>query len=531
MLHETLRELVTTRGPGVLREAEELRGALDDFLAEDEATTGEVNVLVDAVRLGALPRLLTLLDGGAAPDAAISEVGDGLARDRGADDVRRPRWALAVLAYALGRIDGSIHLVAQPSTIDVHRGTQPLPPEESVAPAPPPPPPPPVAGQGASVGAPPPPPLPPVVSPTPEPAPPRVPPVIPEERSGRGRSVLVVLLALLLVAGLGIAGAWWWLNRDGDDPTADDTEETSSPSDEPTDKKKKKPKPLTGALPDNELVTSLLVGEEERLYRVDAETGEAREISAGPADTLPTISPDRTSVIYLAQKASGGRQLRIIDLEEETNDPLFPPGSPCEYGNRPSFNPNGTQFVLTCSTSSGAGTGLYVASVDGEARQISATSVGAPTWGADGYVYYYAGKEFQDSAIFRIPEAGGESEQVSPADSGFSYADPDWSEAGLLYLRLSERGDLPEDQGTPEGEVVYVDAGGTEQVVDIGETVGHPSWSADGQAVVFLIDDSAGVERVGVASLDDPGSWRPLEVKVDGTVVDGNPSAPAWGSR
>lgn len=527
MLHVTLRELVTTRGPGVLRDAEELRGALDDFLAEDEATTGEVNVLVDAVRLGALPRLLTLLDGGAVPDAAISEVGDGLARDRGSDDVRRPRWALAVFAYALGRIDGSTHLAAAPpGTAYIDRATQPLPDEAAASVGVPPPPPP--ADLGAPVGGVLPPPPPPVVEPTPEPEPP-VPPVSPEERK-RSRGALAMLLVLLLVAGAGAVAAWWWLNRDDDTSADDDSSETSSPSDEPTKKKKKKDEPLTGELPDNELVTSLLVGDEEtgqeKLYRVDAETGEAKEISQSPA-TLPTITPDRRSVIYLVPTASGGRQLRIIDLVDETDEQLFPEGSPCEYGNRPAFSPNGMRFVVTCADSSGAGTGLYTASIGGEPTQISTLSVGAPTWGSDGFIYFFTGKEFDDAAIQRIGEAGGDPEQVTDPGSGFTYADPDFSDTGLLYLRLGER---PEE-GTPEGEVVYLDASGTEQLVDIGETVGHPAWSADGKSVVFLIDDSAGAERVAVTSLDDPSAWRLLDITVDGDAVDGNPTAPAWGTR
>src|SRR5690349_162536 len=88
-LHESLRELVSVRGAGVVDEAEELRGALDDFLAEDEATLGELNLLVDAVRLGALRRVLDVLAHGAQPQAAIREAGATLARDRGTDDPSR----------------------------------------------------------------------------------------------------------------------------------------------------------------------------------------------------------------------------------------------------------------------------------------------------------------------------------------------------------------------------------------------------------------------------------------------------------
>ena len=107
-LHHSLRELVTVRGTGVVDEAEEFRGVLDDFLAEDEATLGELNLLVDAVRLGALRRVLDVMANGAAPEAAIREAGAALARDRGTDDPTRSCWALATLCFALGKIDESM---------------------------------------------------------------------------------------------------------------------------------------------------------------------------------------------------------------------------------------------------------------------------------------------------------------------------------------------------------------------------------------------------------------------------------------
>ncbi len=103
-LHESLRDLVTSRGRGVVEDGSEFRAALDDYLTEDEVTLGELNLLSDAVKLGAVARLLDLLDHGAAPAAAVEAVGSALARDRGTDDVRRATWALGVIGYALGRV-------------------------------------------------------------------------------------------------------------------------------------------------------------------------------------------------------------------------------------------------------------------------------------------------------------------------------------------------------------------------------------------------------------------------------------------
>ena len=109
-LHESLRDMVTSRGRGVVEDGSEFRAALDDYLTEDEVTPGELNLLADAVRLGAVSRLLDLLDHGAAPAAAVQAAGSSLARDRGSDDVRRATWALGVIGYALGQVPRDLPL-------------------------------------------------------------------------------------------------------------------------------------------------------------------------------------------------------------------------------------------------------------------------------------------------------------------------------------------------------------------------------------------------------------------------------------
>ena len=106
-LHEQLRSLVSQHGTGIVDTAEQFRGALDDYLTEEDATQGELNLLVDSVRLGGVERLLAMLDNGADPDAAVREAGGELARDRSSDE-QRSRWAIAAMGYALGRIDAAI---------------------------------------------------------------------------------------------------------------------------------------------------------------------------------------------------------------------------------------------------------------------------------------------------------------------------------------------------------------------------------------------------------------------------------------
>lgn len=103
-LHESLAQLARDHGESLFLEADAFRGALDDYLDEGSASTGTINLLTDAVRLGALQGMLTMLDSGAGVEDAVESAGQRLSRDRGSADVTGSQWACAVLGYALGRV-------------------------------------------------------------------------------------------------------------------------------------------------------------------------------------------------------------------------------------------------------------------------------------------------------------------------------------------------------------------------------------------------------------------------------------------
>lgn len=103
-LHEAIRELVDAHGVSMFSDAGGFRGVLDDVLEEDQATTGDINLLVDAVRFDAVTPLSAMIDGGADPTRAVEEAGQRLARDRGGADHIAASWAAAVLGYAVGKV-------------------------------------------------------------------------------------------------------------------------------------------------------------------------------------------------------------------------------------------------------------------------------------------------------------------------------------------------------------------------------------------------------------------------------------------
>lgn len=137
-VHQQIAELVEAVGSNVFTDADAFRGALDDFLDDEAASRGELNLLIDCVRLGVFGQLRTQLDNGADPEQAVDMLGDQLARDRGQADTASARWALAVLAFAIGRLpDEAVvqrRLMIPPATTQL--GAPP-----SALPAPPPPPP------------------------------------------------------------------------------------------------------------------------------------------------------------------------------------------------------------------------------------------------------------------------------------------------------------------------------------------------------------------------------------------------------
>lgn len=101
-----LKTLVERYGSSVLDDADGLRATLDDFL-EDNASPGEVNLIVDAVRFGSLERLRSVLGQGADPRAATADVAETLAQRRGGDG-DSAYWACAVLGYAAGLLPGEL---------------------------------------------------------------------------------------------------------------------------------------------------------------------------------------------------------------------------------------------------------------------------------------------------------------------------------------------------------------------------------------------------------------------------------------
>ncbi|WP_322938630.1 TolB family protein [Nocardioides bizhenqiangii] len=523
-LHHSLRDLVSVRGAGVVDEAEEFRGVLDDFLAEDEATLGELNLLVDAVRLGALRRVLDVMDHGAAPQAAIREAGAALARDRGTDDPTRSCWALASLGFALGKVDESTVRTFLGDTGTMSAPSRPVPP---IAPAPDP-----VATgpttaerpttealpDGAAAAAPPaaqpgaaPSPAPPTAAPQPAPYAGPVPPVIPEQRSSRAGVYLLILLVALLLGGLIATGI---ILLRSDDPTA---------SDEPTSDAPDAGESAAKALvPRSAMLVPYVVDNISRIYQVDTLTGESEPMtSAGVDARLPTISPDRRTMTY--QLGAPPSVVRSVDLETGEERDLFDADGDCGTAGRPAWSPDGSRFAVVCSGIDKVVDGIWVANADGSGltEVVPDPDVnGSPTWISDTeFVFPIEEVESAPLTFWKSDADGSRIEQMDVELDGFlSHAD--WSPtAERLIFLVSPDAEM-------EGAVWTVDVDGEDAELVADGSYAHPVWSPDGDAIGVTSYDEEGEESLAYIPLDDPEN--PVIVP---DPPPGDIGVPVWGTR
>ncbi len=557
-VHDLLRELVETRGAGVVGDADQFRGALDDFLGEHEATRGEINLLVDAVRLGAVNRVVTMLDHGADPGAAIAEVAVELARDRGADSATGARWALGVIGYALGKVPADLLGAARPSSVPapaqrpITASPPPSVPDLSTEPTDPPshpsfprpesepaPPPPP---EPARIPAPPtnlagdPPerpgtttlpehatePVPdstPAATPAPPPGPPPFQPASPAPPQQRGRGRLVaVLVAVVLVVAAGVAA--FLLLSDGDDPdtASDDTgssEEAGGDSATPGDS--------LSTLPVTAVVLPVTVDDVTSLYVLDTADRSVEQLTDGPDDRLASISPDRTTVLFLqpAPEAHGRRAPFLLDVESGEERPLFGDSSPCDYVGRGAWSPSGNGVVFKCVNAAGEYVGTHVVGLDGQ-EQAEVVPDGYPDGGItfsseSTLIYARSDGSGAPSTLWQYDLSDGVSTQLTDGPGPDSR--PDWSEENgvALFFRSPDEG--PEARGELWTWSPYEG----ERLLDVGQPVLDGALSGDGTLLLYIVDTDDG-ERLASSPYTDPSDVTVYEE------IPGEPGAPAGGT-
>ena len=340
------------------------------------------------------------------------------------------------------------------------------------------------------------------------------------------------MAALLLVVAAGVVGAILLTQGADDDPdeasdsSSSGSGDAASPSDDAGGSASASSPPdgsgAGASLPVTSVVLPVTVDGDTSLYVVDTEDGSASQLSQGTDDRLPSISPDRTTVIFLRpeQRGTGLRAPQVLDLTTGEERPLFDESSPCLHSGRPAWSPSGDQLVVSCVNDESEYIGTYVVGLDGQ-KQMDVVPDGIPdggiTWTSDSTLLYARSDgSGEPTTLWTYDLGDGASTQVSSGPGWDSH--PDWSdENGVAIFQRSE-----EDGPDVRGDLWTISPTEGEMKLEIGQPVAHGALSADGSLLLFIVDTDDD-ERLASAPFADPS---------DVTIYDqvpGEPGAPAGG--
>jgi Tol biopolymer transport system component len=328
------------------------------------------------------------------------------------------------------------------------------------------------------------------------------------------------LVAATVVAAVLLTGG----DRQPDDAGGQDPSQSPGTQPTPTQATPTSPPVATTIPEDNLLVAVTNDSGNSRIISVNVRTGERERLTDGPADVLPALSPDRSTVIYLKQIADQQTIPYVLDVASGRERPLLNATSPCTYSIRPAWNPSGDQLALLC-VDGGVATGMYIVDLDGQLVADLATPgtpEGAPTWTSDDQlVYTQAGADANSpTTLWSINADGSSPTELTDGSTG-SDSHPDWSEeAGLLLFSRTEEGSNYGNLGVLDAQLNPVDGG-----VSQGLSVAHPVWSPDGTEVAFTMLDDTRAPRLWVGPVDASGE----PTMVPG--IEGAPGPPVWASR
>lgn len=281
-------------------------------------------------------------------------------------------------------------------------------------------------------------------------------------------------------------------------------------------------------LPESVLLVTSDQGSGRELLAVDVETGEHEPVGES-SYRLPTISPDRSWVVYLTETG----EPRLMRPDGSEDQELLSPQArlDCPRTSRPAWNADGDMVALTCLDDEQQTLGIWqVDPATGElgTRVVGDVGVvGAPTWGADGRIYFAALTDGDGSptALWSAPEGGeDEPERLTSGEEGWD-SHPDWSEAGVLFLRSPATEGTAGGRAPTSGDIWVLHPDGTEEQVTTDGRVQSPTLSPDGGAAVWLAPSGADSSRMALwtAAATAEGS---RELPVPGLL-----GPPAWGSR
>jgi hypothetical protein len=283
-----------------------------------------------------------------------------------------------------------------------------------------------------------------------------------------------------------------------------------------------------GPVAESEMLVPYKVGDGDAatsvIYAVDV-GGSSRQLTRGPFDALPTLSPDRLTMTYGVGPAPFVQMRQ--DLESGSAAPFFPDDGPCAHALRPGWSLDGSRVALVCTGDDDKPDGIYVAGADGSDPQLVVDDplvAGSPTWVSDTeFVFGIKSSASREGAILTFARGFADGRAAVPFDVGVTEAQVthiDWSpRAEKLLFLVSPFG------GEEVGSVWTVNADGSEPRAVAEGSYAHPVWSPEGDAIGVTVV-SGETEQLAYIPLDDPENPVIVEDPPPGEV-----GIPVWGTR
>ncbi len=274
--------------------------------------------------------------------------------------------------------------------------------------------------------------------------------------------------------------------------------------------------PRSAPLTDDQLIASRNQDDHNDLFVIDAATGMvgAKLTNESPGAQYPTISPDRSTIVY-AQTSEHGIELRMMAADGSGDRPLLTADSDfCHNPQRPAWNPVDTSEIAVACRGGEEGNELVLIGVDGTLRSTINTGLAGfddPTYSPDGKTLAFWGSQDQGAGggvLYVQPANGsGPPKQITTPGARANDVDPVWSPDGkFIYFRRATE----DASGGTTAQILRVqaDGSGLTPITDGTAFDNDPTVSPDGTELAFFSN------RTNAAGTNDGQIWV---IKVDGT--------------